>query len=166
MWAVVCRLAEEEDRPMRRYALRDDQWERIERLPPGREGYVGVTAEDNRLFVEAVLYRCAPGPWRRDPRAAPRRARAEPTGSPYVFVSERKAPLTVDAFRKLSTRIGQAAEMPLPVHPQHAETRVRLQARQPRRGHARLAGLARAAEHPAHGTVHRADVEAVQKFFR
>ncbi len=26
---------------MRRYALRDDQWERIRDLLPGREGYVG-----------------------------------------------------------------------------------------------------------------------------
>src|SRR6478735_5529074 len=48
---------------MRRYALRDDQWERIRDLLPGREGYVGVTAKDNRLFVEAVLYR-AGIPWR------------------------------------------------------------------------------------------------------
>ena len=29
----------------RRYALRDDQWERIKNLLPGREGYVGATAE-------------------------------------------------------------------------------------------------------------------------
>lgn len=28
---------------MRRYALREDQWERIKDLLPGREGYVGVT---------------------------------------------------------------------------------------------------------------------------
>ncbi len=50
---------------MRRHALRDDQWERIEGLLPGRAGHVGVTAEDNRLFVEAVLYRYRAGiPWR------------------------------------------------------------------------------------------------------
>jgi transposase len=50
---------------MRRYALRDDQWERIEDLLPGREGHVGATAKDNRLFVEAVLYRYRAGiPWR------------------------------------------------------------------------------------------------------
>ena len=50
---------------MRRYALRDDQWERIRDLLPGREGDVGVTATDNRLFVEAVLYRYRAGvPWR------------------------------------------------------------------------------------------------------
>ena len=49
----------------RRYALRDDQWERIRDLLPGRAGHVGVTAKDNRLFVEAVLYRYRAGiPWR------------------------------------------------------------------------------------------------------
>ena len=50
---------------MRRYALRDDQWDRIKDLLPGRAGSVGVTARDNRLFVEAVLYRYRAGiPWR------------------------------------------------------------------------------------------------------
>jgi len=50
---------------MRRYGLRDDQWERIKDLLPGREGQVGVTARDNRRFVEAVLYRYRSGmPWR------------------------------------------------------------------------------------------------------
>jgi transposase len=50
---------------MRRYALRDDQWERIKTLLPGRVGHVGGTAVDNRLFVEAVLYRYRAGvPWR------------------------------------------------------------------------------------------------------
>ena len=38
---------------MRRYGLRDDQWDRIKDLLPGRAGSVGVTAADNRLFVEA-----------------------------------------------------------------------------------------------------------------
>lgn len=49
----------------RRYALRDDQWERIKDVLPGRLGHVGGTAKDNRLFVEAVLYRYRAGlPWR------------------------------------------------------------------------------------------------------
>lgn len=49
----------------RRYALRDDQWNRIELMLPGRKGHVGVTARDNRRFVEAVLYRYRAGiPWR------------------------------------------------------------------------------------------------------
>ena len=50
---------------MRRYGVHDDQWERIRDLLPGQEGHVGVTAADNRLFVEAVLYRYRTGmPWR------------------------------------------------------------------------------------------------------
>ena len=50
---------------MERFGLRNDQWERIKDILPGREGHVGGTAEDNRLFVEAVLYRFRTGcPWR------------------------------------------------------------------------------------------------------
>ena len=50
---------------MPRYGLRDDQWQRIKDLLPGRSGHVGVTAQDNRRFVEAVLYRYRAGiPWR------------------------------------------------------------------------------------------------------
>jgi transposase len=44
--------------------LRDDQWERIKDLLPGRKETVKVTAKNNRLFVEAVLYRYRAGiPW-------------------------------------------------------------------------------------------------------
>lgn len=39
----------EEGGQMRRYGLRDDQWERIKDLLPGREGHVDGTAADNRL---------------------------------------------------------------------------------------------------------------------
>lgn len=47
------------------YALRDDQWDRIKDFLPGREGHVGGTAWDNRLFVDAVLYRYRAGiAWR------------------------------------------------------------------------------------------------------
>ena len=50
---------------MRRDGVRDDQWARIQDLLPGRVGHVGRTAKDNRLFVEAVLYRFRTGvPWR------------------------------------------------------------------------------------------------------
>ncbi len=50
---------------MRRYALRDDQWEMIKDALPGNEFCVGVTAKDNRLFVEGVIYRYRTGiPWR------------------------------------------------------------------------------------------------------
>lgn len=50
---------------VRRYGLRDDQWEKMKDLLPGRADTVGVTAKDHRLFVEAVLYRYRAGmPWR------------------------------------------------------------------------------------------------------
>src|SRR5918912_3608857 len=53
---------------MRRHALPDDRWDRIKDLLPGRAGHVGVTAKDDRLFVEAVLYRYRAGiPWRDPP---------------------------------------------------------------------------------------------------
>ena len=49
----------------RRYSLSDEQWEQIKGLLAGKAGDVGATAKDNRLFVEAVLYRYRAGiPWR------------------------------------------------------------------------------------------------------
>lgn len=49
----------------KRYALLDAQWERIKDLLPGQVGQPGATAKDNRLFVDAVLYRYRAGiPWR------------------------------------------------------------------------------------------------------
>lgn len=48
----------------KRHALRDEQWESIEGLVPGKEGDPGRTAADNRLFVDAVLYVLKTGiPW-------------------------------------------------------------------------------------------------------
>ncbi len=53
----------------KRYSLRDDQWKRINNFLPGRKDTVGVTAKNNRLFVEAVIYRYRTGvPWRDLPR--------------------------------------------------------------------------------------------------
>ena len=50
---------------MDRKLLRDDQWVRIEPLLPGKAGDRGVTAKDNRLFIEAVLWMARTGvPWR------------------------------------------------------------------------------------------------------
>ena len=51
------------------HMLRDDQWEKIKDLLPGREGHVGVTAKDNRLFINACLYMNRTGaPWRYLPK--------------------------------------------------------------------------------------------------
>jgi len=48
-----------------RTVLRNDQWERIAPELRGKAGDPGVTARDNRLFVEAVLWIARTGaPWR------------------------------------------------------------------------------------------------------
>jgi putative transposase len=50
---------------MVRFVLRDDQWERFAPLLPGKATDYGVTAQDNRLFIEAVLWIGRTGaPWR------------------------------------------------------------------------------------------------------
>jgi transposase len=53
-----------------RLVLRDDQWSRIEPHLAGKAGDRGVTAKDNRLFVEAVLWIVrTSSPWRDLPPA-------------------------------------------------------------------------------------------------
>ena len=48
-----------------RHAITDADWTRIEGLLPGRPGQPGWLAEDNRLFVDAVLWIARTGaPWR------------------------------------------------------------------------------------------------------
>jgi transposase len=50
---------------MVRFCLRDDQFERIEGMLPGKLGDPGKSAANNRLFVEAVLWIARTGsPWR------------------------------------------------------------------------------------------------------
>jgi transposase len=45
--------------------LRDDQWQRLELMLPGKAGDPGRTGENNRLFIEAVLWVARTGsPWR------------------------------------------------------------------------------------------------------
>jgi len=53
------------ERRMERWVLNDEQWERIKHLLPGKPSDPGVTARDNRRFVEAVLWIGRTGsPWR------------------------------------------------------------------------------------------------------
>lgn len=45
--------------------LRNDQWQRLESMLPGKADDPGRTGADNRLFVEAVLWVARTGsPWR------------------------------------------------------------------------------------------------------
>nr|WP_265286025.1 IS5 family transposase [Verminephrobacter eiseniae] len=48
-----------------RKLLRDEQWEKLSPLLPGKPSDPGATAQDNRLFLEAVLWIMRTGsPWR------------------------------------------------------------------------------------------------------
>jgi len=51
---------------MERTVLRDDEWERLKDQLPSKAGDCGVTAADNRLFVEAVLWIARTGSLWRD----------------------------------------------------------------------------------------------------
>ena len=48
-----------------RHTLTDDQWDKIKDALPGKAGDRGRTAEDNRLFINAVMWMAKTGaPWR------------------------------------------------------------------------------------------------------
>ena len=48
-----------------RFVVSDAAWEKIASLLPGKASDPGATARDNRLFLEAVLWRVRTGaPWR------------------------------------------------------------------------------------------------------
>ena len=50
---------------MIRHRLTDEQWERIAQLIPGKPGDPGRTGDNNRLFVDAIVWMARTGaPWR------------------------------------------------------------------------------------------------------
>jgi transposase len=50
---------------LKRWVLKDEQWERVASLLPGKAGDPGRSGADNRLFLEAVLWMVRTGaPWR------------------------------------------------------------------------------------------------------
>jgi transposase len=57
-----------EELEMRRHEISDEQWTAIEPLLPGKPGDPGRTAQDNRSFVNAVMWLLRTGaPWRNLP---------------------------------------------------------------------------------------------------
>jgi type 1 fimbriae regulatory protein FimB/type 1 fimbriae regulatory protein FimE len=46
-----------------------------------------------------------------------RRLQREQRPGRYVFMSERRAPMSAAAFRRMVTRLGPAAKMPFGIHP-------------------------------------------------
>jgi transposase len=54
-----------EEAMLRRHELTEEQWNAIKDLLPGKEGDPGVTAKDNRLFMNAIFFVAKTGiPWR------------------------------------------------------------------------------------------------------
>ena len=52
-----------------RFVISDDVWARLGPLLPGKQGDSGATGKDNRLFLEAVLWRVRTGlSWRDLPK--------------------------------------------------------------------------------------------------
>jgi transposase len=50
---------------LHRHEISDDQWNAIKDMLPGKESDPGVTAKDNRLFINAILWIAKTGvPWR------------------------------------------------------------------------------------------------------
>ena len=168
---------------MRRHAPRDDRRERIGGLPPGRAGWVGVTAEGDRLFVEAVLHRCRAGiPWRdlpERPGARRRSAPASPAGpgpaggrgssdtspaGPTTSTRWSTAPSSAPAGTAPGRRrdgIGRRGGRARPGRPEHRAPRRRRRARRPdrprapARAGARPRGRRRLAAGPGRGGADR-----------
>lgn len=50
---------------MKRHELSEEQFKKIEDLLPGRKGSVGITAKNNRSFINAIFWLFKTGaPWR------------------------------------------------------------------------------------------------------
>jgi type 1 fimbriae regulatory protein FimE len=90
-----------------------------------------------------------------------RRLQREYEVGAYVFVTERRGPMTPDGVRKVIQRAGEEAGLGFPIHPHmlRHSCGYKLAERRPR--HASDSALSRAQEHSAHGPVHRACAHAV-----
>jgi integrase len=70
-----------------------------------------------------------------------RALRREHPHADFVFLSERKAPLSIDGAQKLIERIGVAAELPFPIHAHNAAPCCRVCPGRSRDRHKNAAGL-------------------------
>jgi integrase len=98
----------------------------------------------------------------RESRALRKLLREAPT-SPYVFISERNAPLSVAGISAHGCQGGRGGEIHVPRAFPHAAACLRVQARQRRPRHSRHPSLSRAPIDHVHGALHGLDAEPVQK---
>jgi integrase len=92
-------------------------------------------------------------------RALRRLQREQQPKSPFVFTSERGSPFTTAGFARMLQRAGAEAKLA----PTHATARLRLRLGEQGARYARVAGLSRPQEYPAHGPVHRTGADPVQR---
>ena len=75
-----------------------------------------------KILNQLKLVRCKNGLPANHPLFGPelralRQLKREDPDTDYVFMTERKAPITADTFRKIIARAGNQAKLGLPVHP-------------------------------------------------
>ena len=92
-----------------------------------------------------------------------RRLQREQEPGRYVFMSERGAPMSAVGFRRMVTRLGEAAKMPFQIHP-HMLRHACGYTLANRGVDTRALQLSRAQEYPAYGQVHRAKSRQVPGF--
>jgi type 1 fimbriae regulatory protein FimB/type 1 fimbriae regulatory protein FimE len=90
-----------------------------------------------------------------DELRALRALRREHDAARYVFMTERRSPMSAAGFRKMLARTGKEAKFPFLVHPYNVASRLRVQAGEHRPRHAGPSALPRAQKHPAHGALYR-----------
>ena len=95
-------------------------------------------------------------------RALRKLQREQEPKSPFVFTSERGSPFTTAGFARLVERAGESAGLGFKAAPPHAAARLWLRAGQQGARYPSPAGLSGAQEHPAHGSLYRAEPRSVQ----
>jgi hypothetical protein len=92
-----------------------------------------------------------------------RRHQRESAQSPFVFVSERGAPLSAPGFSRMIERAAVAADLGIKAHAHMLRHAVASSPTKPR--HARDPGLSRSPQHSEHDALYRAGAAAVQGVF-
>src|SRR5262249_55156641 len=87
----------------------------------------------------------------------------EAATSPYVFISERRAPLSVAGYQRHGCQGGCGCEIHVPRAFPHAAACLRVQARRRRPRHSRHPSLSRPPIDHVHGPLHCLDAEPLQK---
>jgi transposase len=142
---------------MRRYELTDEQWNLMEHLLPGREGDAGRHGEDNRRFVNAIIWIARSGaPWRDLPE------RFGDWNSVYQrFNRWAKSGVWARVFQAVQLAEVEALLIDSTIVRAHQHAAAGAEKKRPRPWDARGAGLAPSCTSPATGKVVRSSCASV-----